>query len=157
MTQSTGMFCIRSFFHQPRLPKLGPFVEMPWTRCNLVTGHNRIRSEPRWMSGECEEVDKWLRPQILINLFEVRSPQAMNLVNRNRVTVKRTITHVMGRKRKKPGLFFNSCRFHVYGCRREVFFFWGTWFDLTHNSGDRQESDVDQKMMPPSPPVNVCV
>ena len=123
MTQSTGMFCIRPFFHQPRLPKLGPFVEMPWTRCNLVTGHNRIRSEPRWMSGECEEVDKWLRPQILINLFEVRSPQAMNLVNRNRVTVKRTITHVMGRKRKKPGLFFNSCRSHMYGCRREVFFF----------------------------------
>ena len=74
------MFCIRFFFHQPRLLKLGPFVEMPWTRCNLVTGHNRIRSEPQWMSGECEEVDKWLRPQILINLFEVRSPQAMNLL-----------------------------------------------------------------------------
>jgi len=32
------------------------------------------------MSGECEEVDKWLCSQILINLFEVHSPQAMNLL-----------------------------------------------------------------------------
>jgi len=108
MTQSTGMFCIRPFFHQPRLPKLGPFVGMPWTRCNLETGHHRIRSEPQWMSGECEGVDKWLHPQILINLFEVRSPQAMNLLKSGAPKQGncQTNDHARhGQKKKKTGAF----------------------------------------------------
>ena len=65
------------------------------------------------MSGECEEVDKWLRPQILINLFEVRSPQATNLLKSGAPKQGNCQTNDHARRGQKKTLLFDTYTYAI--------------------------------------------